>query len=99
MRFQTNSIFSILLATAICAALLMSSAQASRATSSYVLSPADPAVDTACASLGGAWDSSDMCTLGSNLTLNSGDSLVIDPGAVLVIASGVTVANDGAIED
>jgi hypothetical protein len=99
LRLQSNSIFSILLATAICAALLNSSAQASRAASSYVLSLADPAVATACAGLGGAWDGLDMCTLGGNLTLNSGDSLVVDPGAVLAIASGVAVTNDGAIED
>jgi hypothetical protein len=99
LRLRSSSILSVLLATAMCTALLMSSAQTSRAASSYVLSPADPAVATVCASLGGAWDGSSKCTLGGDLTLNPGDSLVIDPNAALVIQSGVTLTNGGSIED
>lgn len=98
MKIRSKSIFSFLLATAICTAVL-SSANASRAVSSYVLSPADPAVAAVCASLGGAWNGPSTCTLGSDLTLNSSDSLVVDPNAVLVIPTGITVANVGAVED
>jgi hypothetical protein len=99
LRFQRRPVFSILLATTMCFALSFSSAQVSRAASSYVLSPADPAVGTVCASLGGTWDGLSKCTLGRDLTLNSSDSLVVDPEAMLEIASGVTVNNNGEVDD
>ncbi len=90
---------SLLLAIAICTVLSLSSANKSVASTSYVLSTTDPAVSATCASLGGSWDGSKTCTLGSNFTLNSGDRILIDPGAILAIPSGVTIANDGAIQD
>ena len=81
-----------------CSALLLS-ANSSHAAASIVLSPTDPAVSTACASLGGAWDGSTKCTLGRDLTLNPGDSLVVDPNANLAVPAGITLTNGGAIQD
>jgi hypothetical protein len=97
LKFRNKTTFSLLLAITMCTALL-SSAHASRAATSYVLSPTDPAVGTICASLGGSWDGSRTCTLGGNLNLNSGDSLLVNPGAVLAIPRGITLSNNGTIE-
>ncbi len=98
MRFQSKSVSSLILASAMCSALLLS-ANSSHAAASIVLSPTDPAVGTACASLGGAWDGSTKCTLGRDLTLNPGDSLVVDPNANLAVPAGITLTNGGAIQD
>lgn len=99
MRSQNKATFSFLLAITMCTLVLSSSAHVSHAATSYVLSPTDPTVGAVCASLGGAWKSSSICTLGSNLNLDSGDSILVDPGAVLAIPRGVTVANNGSIDD
>ncbi|MDA4115007.1 MAG: hypothetical protein OK442_00455 [Thaumarchaeota archaeon] len=78
---------------------MLSSLQVSRAATSYVLSPIDPDVGAICASLGGSWDGSGTCTLGSSFDLGPGDSLVIDPAAVLAISPGVTLTNNGTVTD
>ena len=97
MRSRNNAAFSLL--TIAACTLLLSSLPSSRAATSYVLSPIDPNVGATCAALGGSWDGSRTCTLGSNFDLNPGDSLVIDPAAILVISTGVTLTNNGNITD
>jgi hypothetical protein len=80
-------------------ALLLSSGQDSHAATSYVLNPNEADVGTVCASMGGSFSAPDTCVLASDLTLGSGDSLTVDPGAVLVVAAGVTLTNEGVVED
>jgi len=98
LKSSERVVFSVLLATGLCA-LLLSSGQDSLAATSYVLNPNEPDVGSVCASMGGSWNGPGTCVLGSDLTLGSGDSLTVDPGATLVVATGVTVTNNGSIED
>lgn len=98
MKPGKKAALSISLAIALCA-LLLSSGQSSLAAISYVLNPNEPNANSVCASMGGSWRGPETCVLGSDLTLGQGDSLTVDPGAVLVVATGVTVANNGSIVD
>ena len=98
MRSRHDATPTLFIAIAACS-LLLSSPQASRAATSYVLSPIDPDAGAICASLGGSWDGSSTCTLGSNFDLGPGDSLVIDPAAELAISPGVTLTNNGTVTD
>jgi hypothetical protein len=99
LRTKGTTNFTLLLATLMLTAVLLSNAHASRAATSYDINPVDPGVAAVCASLGGAWDGSSTCTLESDLTIDSGYSMVVDSGAVLVIPMGVTVTNNGSIDD
>jgi hypothetical protein len=98
LKSGRRAAFSACLAIALCA-LLLSSSQASRAAASYVLNPNEPDVGTVCASMGGGFTAPDTCVLASDLTLGSGDSLTVDPAAILVVEAGVTLTNDGVIGD
>lgn len=98
MKSGRSAAFSVCLAVALCA-LLASSAQDSLAAASFVLNPNEPDVGSVCASMGGSFTAPDTCLLGSDLTLGPGDSLTVDPAAVLVVATGVTLTNNGVIED
>ncbi len=95
MRSRSNAALSFF--TVAACTLLLSSLPTSRAATSYVISPIDPNVGATCASLGGSWDGSSTCTLGTNFELNPGDSLVIDPAAALAIPTGITLTNNGNI--
>jgi hypothetical protein len=99
LKSAKKAALSLLIALALCAAPSLLALPSVRAATSYVLSPTDPGVAAICTSLGGTWDGSRACTIGSNLDLGSGDSIVVDPGAFLVVARGVTLANNGTIDD
>ena len=99
MTFRNAAILTLLFAISMTTVFLLSPPTRSLAATSYVLSATDPVVSTTCASLGGTWDGQQTCTLNTSLTLNSGDSILVDPGAVLAISGGVTVSNNGALED
>jgi hypothetical protein len=87
------------LVLAVCAILLLSAARPSHAATTVVISLTDPDVAASCAMLGGSWDGSTTCSLSKGLTLGPADSVMVDPGAVLFVAAGATVASGGEIYD
>lgn len=87
----------VVLTLALFAATLDATYQPSIAASAYVLGPTAADVGATCASLGGTWDGSMVCTLGGSLSLGEGQSILVDPGAVLALSRGATLADSGSM--